>query len=566
MVIDGGGGNRPVRIVRTARRDGVERIRTMHAAANEAVSRRDHASWVNPYSGLGTIQDRASQTQFEGGSPQSRGAVDALMEFNAIARRIVWREPEDGVREGFDLKGDYTPEQLEAINESVQSLGLMGIVAKGRAFARASGGAGALLLADDGHKNSEPLDFTSLECLDRIEVVDRHDLTPIAWGRDPTRKKTWGKPILYQYHIHTGGPVVGSGTVHHSRVVRFEGLELPPRVQSFRHGWGGSVMDLVWSELRNSLSSHQFAAEAVSLVTQAVYKLGGLGESAMAGEAEAIADRLEAIQLSQGILGGIVIGDSEEYSVIERTFSGLADLLDRLTGMLIAASEMPKTILMGEQPSGLNANGDSEIQGWYDHVASLQDPFYTPPLMRILEVLLRCRLGPTGGHWDPKTTVDWKPLWQQTEQEKAQTNLTNAQANALLRSSGTISPEESRLQPWLIDAYPGFDPAAPPPPSAAPSGAPGLEDAEDGVDVHELPEPIIAADDSEMVNGEQLVAAAAVAQFLGVSRSTVMGMARESRFPAYRVGQRWRFQMSQVRAGVSSGRMQGARGDQAPLH
>ena len=310
------------------------------------------------------------------------------------------------------------------------------------------------------------------------------------------------------------------------------------------------MLDLIFTELANCLSSHQFTAEAVSLVTQAVFKLSGLGDAAIKGNADLIVDRLEAIQLSQGMFGAVAIDQNEEYSVIERSFTGLGDLLDRLTAMLVAASEMPKTILMGQQPSGLNANGDSEITAWYDHVASQHDPFYTPPLLRLLEVLIRSRLGPTGGYWDPVTAIEWNPLYQQTDQEIAQTNLTNAQAAALMVSGGVVSTDEARKAPWLVEAFPGFDPNAAAPPPPTPTSSPlGEGDAIDGI---EGVEPIIPADASEMIPGEDLVGTGQVATFLNTSRQTVINMAREQRFPAYRVGKRWRFQMSQVRKGVSA--------------
>ena len=567
LVIHGHGGGRPPRIVHKRARGDIKRVLDAVRPSLERRQRSDRAAWVNPHSGLGGIHDRASFTEFEGGSPMSSQAADALMEFNAIARRVVWREPEDATREGYDLKGQYTPEQLEAIEAASTSkeTNLLNIVTRGRAFARATGGAGAIIFAEDGWKMSDPLDFTRLEKINRIEVVDAFDLCPVQWGTNRKRKRTWGKPVLYQYHLHSAGPVSTSGLVHHSRVVRFDGLELPARQQALRLGWGGAILDLIYTELANALGSHQFTAEAVSMVTNEIYKITGIGEAGLAGNSDYIVDRLEAIQLSRGIFGGVVIDKDEEYQVIERSFTGLGDLLDRLTAMLVAVSEQSKTILMGEQPSGLNANGDSEIQAWYDHCASRHDPDYTPPLMELLQVLLRARLGPTGGYWDPKTSVDWRPLWTPTEDESASTNLKHSQATALMVSSGVVSTDEARKQPWLSEAFVGFDPNAPaPPPPAAPPGAPGG----DAFDAVESTEPIIAADDSEMMPGEPLVGTRDVARFLGVSRATVINMARDQRFPAFRMNRAWRFQMSSVRAGVARYQAEatdGARGDQAPL-
>ena len=152
LVIAGGGGSRPPRIVRTHARGTMRRVLDAITPARARHNRADRAAWHNPHSGLGGIHDRSSYTTFEGGSPMSQGSVDALLEFNAIARRVVWREPQDATREGYQLKGNYTPEQLAAIETAAnaEDLKILDAVARGRAFARATGAAAARRFARAG--------------------------------------------------------------------------------------------------------------------------------------------------------------------------------------------------------------------------------------------------------------------------------------------------------------------------------------------------------------------------------------------------------------------------------
>ena len=87
---------------------------------------------------------------------------------------------------------------------------------------------------------------------------------------------------------------------------------------------------------------------------------------------------------------------------------------------LVRATDMPRTIILGEAPGGLNVSGESELRAWYDFVASQQPQKLTPPINRLLEVIFAIRSNknetvPT--EW----TIEYAPLWQPSEQEKATT-------------------------------------------------------------------------------------------------------------------------------------------------
>lgn len=528
--------------------------------AGGTTTRRDSVGrWSNPNSGLGQSVDRAKDTEFLPAAPLTTYTIDALLEFQAIARRIVNREPDDAIREGFEVKGNYTPDELRAIMKAIAKVEVLAKVADGRRWAKAYGGAAVILGVEDGAPPWMPINFPGLRRLRTLTALDRHEIWPERWDTNPTSSR-FGMPITYMATIQGGGGGVYTGRFHASRVVRFDGTRLPNRRMVARDGWGGSELDLVWESLRNFCAANRFAANAISLLSQGVMKMPGLSKAIQGGDFDQVVDRLEALRLGMGMLGDLALDGEESYEIHERSFSGLAPTLDKLADAMLADTEMPKTILMGQQPSGLNATADAETRSWYDHVGSKQVSEYDPPTLYILEVMCRALEGPTRGRWDPDTAIEWLPLYQQTDQERAQTRLTNAQARALDMSSGVASAEEVRRDPDLAEAYPGFDPSdpPPPPPEPAPSNMAPADNEDEPDDV------IIPADPSEQRPGEPLISAREVATMLGWNTTQpVISMAVAGDVPAWKVRGRWRFQASTVREYISS--RSNMKGDRAPL-
>lgn len=532
----------------------------------DSIPNRSAGGWANANSGLGTSMDRESYTDFVPGFPRGQATIDAILQFSAMGRRIVNREPDDAKREGFDISGAYTPAELAAIAKVLGKLEALKRVADARRWARGFGGGAVIVNAEDGRPASQPIDWPNLRRVRALNTVDRYEIIPLVWDRDPMSPR-FGHAVVYQMSAYGGGGASRTGPIHSDRVIRFDGIDLPNRRKAATQGWGGSVIDLVWEELRNYGSSHRFAANAVGLTSQGVLQLSGLAEAIESGDFDIVTDRLEAIRLSMGILGDLALDKDESYTFQDRTFSGLAPLLERMVSALVAATDMPRTVLLGEQPSGLNASADSEIRAWYDHVATLQREIYTPAVLRILELVCRSAAGPTGGYWDPDTGIEWVALWQQSETEKAQTRLTRAQARVIDKNGGAVSVDEIRQDPDLAEHYPGLDAAAPapePPPPAPGFGQASMDSEPDGAPEEESYEIIVPAHPSEMIAGEALISAREVASMLGyATTSPVIKLAARGRVPAWKVQGRWKFQASSVRAAVAE--QSNLKADEAPL-
>ncbi len=506
--------------------------------------------WYNATSGQGGSLDRHSHTEFPSPVPLNYPTIDAVLEFQAIGRRVVNREPGDATREGYALT--HVPPELGAAvceaadgnrDDGTPGLGVMNAVGDARRWARAYGGGAVLVLADDGLPAHEPINIPGLRRIVGLEALDRYEISVAELGLDPSDIRTFGKPVRY---------VVGSGSglsgkyVHASRVVPFHGNRLPGRCRLRKNGWDGSVLDLIWSELRNYGTAHDYVTEAITLITQGVFKTEDLGAMVDAGDESAAAARFEAMREAMGLFGDIVVDKArEDYEVVTRTLSGLDGAAKTIVDALVAATDMPRSILLGETPGGLNSGENlGELQAWYGHVSSLQPRVYEPGLRRILALLMLSADGPTQGQLPRGWGVKWRDLWVMSELERADLELKQAQRRAIdVGQAGVVSRDEARRDPVVVSTY-GIDPSAPAP-AVAGEGPEGPVAPEDDL------EPVPAADPSQAPPGEPLVGPGVVAEYLGVSKGSIAKRAARGDFPAFRVGGQWRYAMSLVRASVT---------------
>ena len=79
------------------------------------------------------------------------------------------------------------------------------------------------------------------------------------------------------------------------------------------------------------------------------------------------------MEMSRSILRAIALdADGEDFERKSTPTSGMADLLRKVDEQLIAATDIPHTLLLGESPSGLGATGESEHRDFFSRIAHKQ--------------------------------------------------------------------------------------------------------------------------------------------------------------------------------------------------
>lgn len=399
-------------------------------------------AYSNAITGLGGGVDKSSFSFFNARPDLPAGMLADMYEKDALSARIVDRLPDDATRQGFYLEGVDESFDVNALMSEVEDLKVMESLADAWRWSRLFGGAVAILAVNDGNKMEEPLDLTRVTKLSAIQVMESTYVTPSGFNPG-LGARAFASPEFYDITVPFGAADNRLRRVHHSRVIRFDGVRVSRMRLMRNNGWGPSILDRVFTELDQLGSVMGYARSVMHDISITVFKLEGWREQLAGDErSQAEAQRaLESLRMSMDNLHAMALDSADEFVNINRNVSGLKDLIQEFIDALVRSTDMPRTVLLGEQPSGLNASGDSEVRSWFDFVRSQQKLHLAPAINRVLDVLFASKKRrPT--EWE----VEFPPLWQPSDAEKADTLLKNAQAGQILILNDVAAPDEIREQ------------------------------------------------------------------------------------------------------------------------
>lgn len=439
--------------------------------------------WSNTLTGIGeALRDKRRAHKFEVDTCADRQTLENLWQGDDMAARIVEIPPGEMMRNGFDIKiteaqsdaystevgdavdtrvpgvikprGMDTREISDALMARFAELGGSEKFKRALQYRRAYGGGAILLGVDDGQSPEQPLELDRIKSFRWMNVLTPRELVAIRYYSDPYSEK-YGEPEIYQISaavdasIDIGGtPAVTTKTgpaiayVHESRIIAFPGIIVSDQHRSRRSGWGDSVFVRLMPILSDFQMVYASTAHLTTDMAQAVFKIKGLAEMMSMEEDAKIIARAQLLDMSRSVARAIVIDSQEEFERKQTPVAGLPELLERFEHRLAAAADMPVALLMGTSPSGLNANGDADIRFWYDHIKTAQHEDLCPRLERFFKVLMHSVDGPTKGVEPDDWCIEFHPLWQLTEKEKADLRKTQSDTDVAYINSGVLTPEE----------------------------------------------------------------------------------------------------------------------------
>lgn len=416
--------------------------------------------WGNVFSGLGQQgYDKAAYTQFGCATDLDVMSLEELYKGDAIAARIVSLPANEMTREWIEFSHGEDPEDAKAIMKAADDLGVREKLREGIQWGRLFGGALVVLAVDDGRKSTEPVSLDTIRSVSIISVLDRWSCFPETYYTDANSPKL-GQVQTYRLIPITWNAQVNT-IVHESRVLRFEGADLPPRYRLRNWGWGDSVLNRVRDVIRDYQGSIGALPNIVQEFVQTVYKLKGLAQLLTQGGPDAdqkIVKRLQALQLGGSLFRAKLLDSEETLERVSLTVTGLGEIIDRIEKRLVASTDMPHNILLNGAPGhakgALNSgNGDAETRAWYDTVASMQDDQLRKPLAYFLELLMRSKQGPTKGVLPKAWSFTFKPLWQQNAKEESEIKLNQAETDAIYLDRGVLSAGEVAQSRFAGDGY-----------------------------------------------------------------------------------------------------------------
>lgn len=384
--------------------------------------------------------------------------VENLYAADDVAGRVVELPPSLGLRNGIKVKIPQDQggnEKAKEFNKELERLQVMKKLRQGEIWARMYGGAGLFINANDSADLSKPLNINSISQIKNFTVLQRWELHPYLIDYS-LGSNNFMKPELYYLSPRSGARSKrASQYVHHTRVIRLDGVELPRRLHVQNNYWGDSVLTRLYNILRNFNLSH----DSVSSITQdfrvGVLKLRGLSDIIANGDKELLEQRIETMGLTKSVLGSILLdAEDEEYTNLSSTLNGMDTLLDKINQRLVVATGLPHTLVLGEGASGvLSGAGESENRQLFQYIESYQKDHLQEPLSKIIELIQKQKQGPTNGEIIEEMSWQFNPLEEKSEAQQAELRNKQAQTDVLYLDRGVVDPEEVRDSRFGGDEY-----------------------------------------------------------------------------------------------------------------
>lgn len=509
---------RDARSAHAAERRHVKEVARKLAAAAKPPGRKKAAdakmftgdSFQNFGLGLGLGTDNALSGSTYGFNPVTR--VRVLLEWihrgSWIGGIAVDCVGDDMTRAGVDFSSTMKPEDSDELQKGLVELGIWSAFNDNVKWSRLYGGSIAVMMID-GQDMATELDpdtiaagqFKGLLVLDRWQVTP--DLTNVTFTPEHG-------VVPKFYGVAAGTMGLPAMRIHHSRVIRMEGVRLPYQQRLTENLWGLSIFERLYDRMVAFDSSTTGAAQLVYKSYLRYLKIKDLKTMAAEG-GDALQGLIRYVDLMrrfQGIEGIAMIDGEDDFGVQQsQAFSGISDVLMQFGQQLSGALQIPLVRLFGQSPAGLNSSGESDLRTYYDGILAQQERYRV-----VLTTLFRMVARSRGVALPDNFSFTFRPLWQLTDQQKAevaksvtdtvssavQGGLISAPAIALkeLRQSSRITgvwtnitdediDEAENAPPLGMGQPPGVDPLTGEP--LAPGAGQGGSDASAGPEAEQEP-------------------------------------------------------------------------------
>lgn len=375
---------------------------------------------------------------------RNRIKLEAAYRGSWVVGAVVDSVAEDMTRAGVNVTTNEDDSDIRDLMNAVSKLQISQSLCNLKKWSRLYGGAIAVLDIE-GQNPETPLNLDSIsqDQFLGLVVYDRWQLNPVL-TKVIQSGPNMGLPAMYQ--IVTGmtsadvDPRSNRGiiNVHHSRIVRDIGIQLPYFQAITEMMWGESILERLWDRL---IAFDNVTMSAASLVDRASLRMvgiNGLREILAAGGAaqQALVSQFEMMRLLQVNEGLTLLDKDDEYQASAYSFAGLSDMIIQFGQQLSGASGIPLVRLFGQSPAGMNATGESDIRMYYDNIKAQQESTLRTGWQLILQVLWRSVYGKPA----PKDLqFEFVPLWQMSALDKATIGKTNTEAIIGAYESGLTS-------------------------------------------------------------------------------------------------------------------------------
>lgn len=369
--------------------------------------------------------------------------LNSLYRDNWVVQNVVGIIPDDMTKKWFAPAGAVGPEHLKELDRVQRVTALRERVNEGLRWGRLYGGAaGLIMIRGQEGMLVQPLElesiypgtFQGLYILDRWQgVVPGMEL--VFEGGEPV-------PAYYSITDARGNTVA---KVHHSRLVRFTGRDLPFLERVAELYWGESEVEALYNDV---VKHDNVAANMAALTfranvdTMEVQNLDQLFSVTSGEQQRRFWNVMQAQSVMKSNFGMQLVNRGDQIKNTQYTFTGLQEVYDSMCLDLSGASRIPVTKLFGRSPAGMNATGESDLRNYYDYVDTLREAKLRPILEKLLPVLAMSAWGAVPDGLD----ITFPPLWTPTAKEVAEIAKTKSEAIVSGYQAGLLNVDTAQKE------------------------------------------------------------------------------------------------------------------------
>lgn len=444
--------------------------------------------WQNVLTGLGQgARDAQQATLLTPSLPMGQGECDAAYAEDPLYARMVDAIPEHATRRwigvtadadsegGGDPPEDFGRQALDALED----LRAQEKFCEWMRLDRKDGGSLMLLGADDGRALDQPLNMDAVKTLTHLHVIERWCVRPGMLGvtgeyDTDFLSPTFGEP-LYYYLLATAQTASKGDKVHRSRVFPLHGIKVSELNRLSYGGWGQPVIHRAREAVRRFRELLGHLGAAVKHISQPVFRIAGMRDLMAEEDGDAnLTKMLQDMQKMRSTIKGLILDKEDEFQEVGLSLAGLADLVKMIMDDVAASAEMPLSVLFGHSPQGFSSDDVPGKRNFYDSIALKQRRLMLHPLNTLIEIMRRASDGPLAGLGDGfRVQVDFLPLEEPTDQERATTRKLEADTDVALVNAGILDVMESRSR-YHADPRNPYDLSELAPPKPEPTLDPAL--------------------------------------------------------------------------------------------
>ena len=309
-----------------------------------------------------------------------------------LAKRIIDMPCEDMTRAWYSLVTSLPDRALRKLYALEAEHSIQQEMTNAIRWARLYGGSVAvMILKGEDNIMDQPIDPDLLlpDCFEGLLVLDRtQGIEPSLEIVTDMSDPDFGLPMYYT--VTLDNEERGTVRIHHSRVLRFIGRELPRMEMVAQNYWGASELEHIWDELQKRCATSANIAQLIFQANITTLKMGDMGAHMALGSDQKREKVLQTIfnenrlRTSYGVQ---LLSSEDSMETHAYTFGGLSEIYEAFMMDMAGAAEIPATKLFGRSPQGMNSTGEADLRNYYDMIAQMQERVLRPALEKLLPVM-----------------------------------------------------------------------------------------------------------------------------------------------------------------------------------